>query len=367
MIKFGPAGIPLSCKGRTLKDGIVDVHSLGLRALEYQILRVNVVERSPYEDEVGKKMAEVGEFVFELQRRDKKSTKVIADMDETIRKNDTLRILITAPTRNGAELREINKLAKSLDVSLSVHVPYYIDLCNSEEIIQKSIFYMKLGGIIAKELDGHVVVTHLGPYHATKSKKETLNIVERRLAEVTKWYSEHGIKAKLGLEPSGKVDVIGTMDEIFSLCKRVKGTIPVLNIPHIHARTGGLMNEKGEVYQLLEKARKFSPELYIVFSGVIVEGNAEIRMTPIKSGNLKFEVLAETLIDNNYDATLISNSPLLEHDAMYMKIMYERVFAKKVAKIKEALEKQVEEKKKKGEAKEKKEKKKKQVSGGKKK
>ncbi|MCX8174452.1 MAG: endonuclease IV, partial [Thermoplasmata archaeon] len=102
MIKFGPAGIPLSCKGRTLRDGIVDVHSLGLTALEYQILRVNVIERSPYDDEIGKTMAEVGEFVFEIVRREKKKVTVISDMEEKIRGKDTLRILLTAPTRNVA-------------------------------------------------------------------------------------------------------------------------------------------------------------------------------------------------------------------------------------------------------------------------
>ncbi|MEM4161075.1 MAG: AP endonuclease, partial [Thermoplasmata archaeon] len=178
---------------------------------------------------------------------------------------------------------------------------------------------------------------HPGPYHTGKSRKESLSLVEKQIDAVVKWYAEHDIKAKLGLEPSGREDVIGTMDEIFGLCRKIKGTQPVLNIPHIHARTGGKMNDKGELYQLFEKAKKFSPELYIVFSGVIVEGTTEIRMTPIKSGNLKFEPLAEVLIDNNYDATIISNSPLLEHDAMYMRIMYERVFAKKVAKIKERI------------------------------
>lgn len=351
MIKFGPAGIPLSCKGRTLRDGIVEVHNLGLTALEYQVLRVNVVERSPYEDEIGKRMADVGEFVFEIVRKEKKESKVIPDMNETIGKNDTLRILLTPPTRNGAELAELSQLAKSLDVSLSVHVPYYIDLCNSKEIIEKSLFYMKLCGIIAKQLDAGVVVTHLGPYHHQKSRNESLRMVSQRLASVVKWYSEQGIKAKLGLELSGREDVIGSMDEIFGLCKKVENTIPVLNIPHIHARTGGLMNEKGELYQLFERAIKFWPELYIVFSGVVIEGTREIRLTPIKTGNLKFEVLADTLIDYKYDATIISASPLLEHDAVYMKIMYERVFAKKMAKIKEGLENGRKRKAKKGEKK----------------
>jgi deoxyribonuclease-4 len=50
MIRFGPAGIPLSCKGRTLRDGIEDVHGLGLNAMEVQMVRVNVIERFPDEE-----------------------------------------------------------------------------------------------------------------------------------------------------------------------------------------------------------------------------------------------------------------------------------------------------------------------------
>ncbi|HEV2167190.1 MAG TPA: endonuclease IV, partial [Thermoplasmata archaeon] len=45
MIRFGPAGIPLSCKGRTLRDGIADVHHLGLSALEVQFIKVNPLTR----------------------------------------------------------------------------------------------------------------------------------------------------------------------------------------------------------------------------------------------------------------------------------------------------------------------------------
>jgi len=31
---FGPAGIPLSCKGRTILDGIIDTRKLGLDVME---------------------------------------------------------------------------------------------------------------------------------------------------------------------------------------------------------------------------------------------------------------------------------------------------------------------------------------------
>ena len=54
MIRFGPAGIPLSCKGRTLRDGIADVHHLGLTAMEIQFIKVNPLTRRALDEEIGK-------------------------------------------------------------------------------------------------------------------------------------------------------------------------------------------------------------------------------------------------------------------------------------------------------------------------
>ena len=63
MFRFGLAGIPLSCKGRTLKDAIEDTHRMGLHALEIQFLRVNVQERNVI-DEVGLKPREVEDSII---------------------------------------------------------------------------------------------------------------------------------------------------------------------------------------------------------------------------------------------------------------------------------------------------------------
>ena len=62
-----------------------------------------------------------------------------------------------------------------------------------------------------------------------------------------------------------------------------------------------------------------------------MDGN-ELRLTPIKKGDLKFDLLGDCLADSRPEATIISSSPLLEHDAMYMRIIYERMVNKRVAK-----------------------------------
>ena len=58
----------------------------------------------------------------------------------------------------------------------------------------------------------------------------------------------------------------------------------------------------------------------------------EKRLTPIKKGDLKFEPLAEAMAEMRPDCTVISMSPLLEHDAMYMRIIQERILTKRAAK-----------------------------------
>jgi hypothetical protein len=84
---------------------------------------------------------------------------------------------------------------------------------------------------------------------------------------------------------------------------------------------------------VLEQVESYSDgRIHTAFAGVEYSEGNEKRLTPIKKGDLRFEPLAEALIEMKPNATVISTSPLLEHDAMYMKIILERVLAKKVAK-----------------------------------
>ncbi len=38
-LRFGPAGVPLSCKGRTIVEGMDDITALGLSTMEIQTVR----------------------------------------------------------------------------------------------------------------------------------------------------------------------------------------------------------------------------------------------------------------------------------------------------------------------------------------
>ncbi len=331
MIRFGPAGIPLSCKGRTLEDGIEDVHNLGLTALEVQLVRVNIVERYPNEEEVGLTPRTLpGELVVALRREGEKE-EIIHDHDTTIEPSDVLQILIGSIARDHGQLEYLGQLARELDVEMSLHTPYYMDLAGEADLGQKSVNSIRWGGTIAHHLGAKIVATHMGLY-GSLSNEEALARITRQVEGLAAWFKEHQLRPRLGLETSGRQEVFGSVDEVLSICESVPGVEPVINFAHAHAREGGSLREAADFEELLNSVESLTEErLHTHFSGVEHEGGNELRYTPIKRGDLRFEPLVESLLEGDYSITIISSSPLLEHDAMYMKVILERHLGRRLA------------------------------------
>jgi deoxyribonuclease-4 len=313
---------------------------LGLNAMEVQFVRVNTMERYATDDDAGLLPQQVeGELVVEILRENKKGDLVPSvRKGQKLKDGDTLRTLTCGIGSDFHELRDTGKLAKELDVELSVHTPYYMDLSGEEEIASRSIANVVYGGIIADAVGAHVVVTHMGLY-GTMDSKEATKAVVKRMTRLVKEFQTRGIKARIGLETSGKQMVYGSLDEVLEVVQKARGTVPVLNFPHIHARGHGSLQSKEDFQEVFDRTRKASRLnwFYTHFSGVQHEGGNEKRYTPIKKGDLKFEPLAECILDNDYNVTVISGSPLLEHDAMYMKVILERILLKREGKLHKTL------------------------------
>ncbi len=335
MIRFGPGGIPLSCKGRTLRDGLEDVHTLGLTAIEVQFVRVNLVERHVSEDEIGLTPRDIdGELVVEIFRKHpgKKGREKIINPDTIFKQGDVRCSLASGIVKDYKELADLKEISKELDIHFSIHTPYYMDLVGGGEITEKSKDSIRWCGVLANEIGGKVVVTHLGLY-GRYTESTAMEKLVGNVRELRDWYKKQEFSVQIGMETSGKQEVLGDLDEVLAICKRVSGVIPVLNFAHIHARGNGSLKKKEDFQEVFDKTLKITKDnLYTHFSGVEYEAGSENRYTPIKKGDLKFEPLAECILDNNINITVISGSPLLEHDAMYMKVILERVLTRREAK-----------------------------------
>jgi deoxyribonuclease-4 len=301
--------------------------------MEVQMVRVNVIDRFPDEEEVGRMPLEVeSDLIMEIMRTKNKKEVRITNPKEKIKEDDTLITLASGLAQNFLELDELGQMGKEMDVQLSMHTPYYMDLASNSELTARCMDNIRWAGIMTNQMDGCLVVTHLGLAQEKNRKQAKKNITDN-IASIMEWWEDNKIKPRLGLETSGRKEVFGSLEEVLEMCDEIKGCVPVINFAHAHARESGGLREPQDFGALLDKVRSYvDGHFYTHFSGVEHEGGNEKRITPIKKGDLKFEPLADYLADENPNITIISSSPLLEHDAMYMKVIYERVLTKRVAK-----------------------------------
>jgi len=274
MIRIGPAGIPLSSRAKSLSDGLKDVKRVGLNAMELQLLHGNIYIDNP-------------------------------DM-----------------------FVELGELARKLDVEMGVHTPYYAELAYPPKnpITKKNLDVIKDDAIVSDFLDASYIAIHLGPYYHEGLKKSLENAT-RNVRELRNFFLDERIKPKLLLENSGRRDVLGSVREILTICENVHYSYPLINFGHIHSRSnGGLktMEDFIAILSMVDEAVDMET-FYIHFSGVQFRNGNERHYVPIKRGSANFEGLATAIIEMDLDVTLISDSPLLEHDARYMESVFEKV------------------------------------------
>lgn len=278
MIRIGQAGIPLSCKGRTNKDGLVYTKQiLDLNALEIQFVR--------------------GLYVME---------------DE--------------------EAQFISDYSRENDVELHVHAPYYINLAGSSDEIDMSIEKIMYSARIANKIDAKTVVIHPG-YYGKESERKTMKKIIKNTKKITGLFKKEKIKTKLGIETMGKQKVFGSLKEIIEICQNVKGTIPVVGLGHIHARLNGTLKKREDFEEVFEKLKPLRLKHFLLhITGVMYENGNEYYHVPIKKGDMPLAPLIEIILDRNLDVTFISESPLLEHDAVYIRLQVEKAIMKRTGK-----------------------------------
>ena len=290
-LRLGPAGVPLSCKGRTIVEGMDDITSLGLDAMEIQTVR-------------------------------------------------------TVQPKHFDQYWQAGILSWNSDLEMNLHGPYYAELLGSKRERNRTLTKMEASMQAGKIVNARHLVYHVGPYGeyepGVEANEQVANIfsgVVDRVHQIWGDKSEeedyaafpwvHKSKPSLvGIETSGRQELWGTVEEVIEVCNHVDGTVPVLNMAHIHARGHGSMRTSEDYSELFEQVRKDygGKKFYCHFAGIEHRMGNALHYTQIKKSDLKFEPFAEFLAEEGswLDITIISDSPLLEHDAMYMLQHYDK-------------------------------------------
>ena len=230
-------------------------------------------------------------------------------------------------------LSAIGKEAEKYGVKMSFHTPYFISLSGVEEEKRlKSIKYIFDSLNAAKLLGAKTIVVHTGSA-AKITRDEAMRLAADTLIKTLNTVDTYGIK--IGLETMGKINQLGTLDEVLELCRIDSTLVPVVDFGHMNAREcGGVFVTPDDYMRVFDKIdRKLGAEvasnLHCHFSKIEWTDKGEKKHLTFADEvyGPNFEPLMEAIYKNSLNPTIISESAGTQSDdALAMKKYYRGLY-----------------------------------------
>ena len=152
---------------------------------------------------------------------------------------------------------ELGRLAREYGVSLSVHSPYFISLSSNDPVrIEKSVTYILDTCAAAQKMGADRVVVHCGGL-MKQTRQQAMENTMSGLDETLRQMEVKGFSCiTLCMETMGKVNMLGTLDEIMDLCARDERLLPCIDFGHLNARTQGAVNGEDAFCSVLDEMEK---------------------------------------------------------------------------------------------------------------
>lgn len=138
--------------------------------------------------------------------------------------------------------RELGRLAAEKNIKLSLHAPYYISMSGIDpEKRLKSIDYILASARAVDRMGGDRIVVHTGSCGKI-SREEALSLACDTMKKALSALRENGLgHIHICPETMGKINQLGTLEEVLALCRLDEQLIPCIDFGHLNARTlGGL-------------------------------------------------------------------------------------------------------------------------------
>ena len=219
---------------------------------------------------------------------------------------------------------------------MSFHTPYFISLSGVDpEKRLKSIDYIQKSLWAAELLGADTIVIHSGSAGKI-DRREAMRLSMDTLEKVAEAVGESPC-ARLGIETMGKLNQLGTLDEVIEQCKVSHIYTPVVDFGHLNARAlGGAFESVDDYRRVFDTiARELGDEhamyLHCHFSKIEYSVGGEKRHLTFADTVFgpPFEPLAEAIAREGLAPRILCESAgTMAEDALAIKAMYEEAKAK---------------------------------------
>ncbi len=266
-LRFGTAGIPICLEKRDSVFGVKKVAELGLECMELEFVR-------------GVNMSQ-------------------------------------------GKAEQVKETAQELDISLTAHGPYYINL-NSDEPQKRGASRSRiLKTARAANWAGAKSITFHAAYYMKKDPLKVYNIVKDQIKKVLDVLKEEGNKVMIRPELTGKATQWGNVDELIKLSQEFDQVLPCIDFAHYHARHIGKYNSYDGFVRILEKiendlGREALDNMHIHVSGINYGDKGERNHLILDDSDLKYKEMLKAWKDFNIKGVVICESPNIEEDALLL-------------------------------------------------
>ncbi len=230
-------------------------------------------------------------------------------------------------TMNPKTQEIVKKMSTDLDLVLTAHGPYYINL-NAQE---KPKYHASIKRIldtarVCCECGGYSITFHAA-YYMGQDKEEVYQKVKTAMQDIVAVLKEENIEIWVRPELTGKATQWGDLDELIRISKDVEMVLPCIDFAHQHARTVGKWNTYDEFCRIFEKIGNELGEhalknFHAHIAGIEYTVKGERRHLNLEESDLEYKDLIKAFKDFDVKGVIVCESPCIEDDAMLLKKTY---------------------------------------------
>ena len=204
-------------------------------------------------------------------------------------------------TTHYANLLKIRDMASKYDIELSLHFPELPE--QPDEILK---VYTTICSVI-----GCRIFFIRPDFYKRMPKDQAHKLVVYKINEIV---SGLDVKPKIGIETTGRIGEVGSLEEVIDIVKRTQNTEVVINWANVHARGSGALRSGADFNRVFSELRaKFGPaclqNVFGIFSGASYGPSGLIKQVPISRSDMKIEHLVDEIMGFNAKGTLIIDDP----------------------------------------------------------
>ena len=220
----------------------------------------------------------------------------------------------------------LRKVSYELNVPLTSHGPYYINLnAREQDKIDSSVERIIQTAKIS-DLCGAESMTFHAAFYMKDSPYDVFDLVEKSMNVIEERLSRLDIEIELRPELTGKTSQFGSLEELITLSKNVGSVKPCMDFSHLYARTGKY-NTKEEILEVLDQleseiGKNTLNNMHIHVSGISSNSKGDLKHLNLEKSDFNWRGMLEALKEKDCKGYIISNSPNLEEDAKMLKDYY---------------------------------------------